>query len=123
MPRATVDFNDITKHDLKSLPGAFVALRRLSYGQKLQRQSMAMEMQMLQKGREAEGSFQIASEKVAQFDFKHCVVEHNLEDDNGAVLNFQNPVDVSRLDPRIGEEIGELIDGINNFEETDEAKN
>lgn len=123
MPRATVDFNDTKRHELKSLPEAFVVLKRLSYGQKLQRQSMAMEMEMKQQGKDTQSSFQIAATKVAEFDFKNCIVDHNLEDEQGNKLNFQNPADVHRLHPAIGEEVGELIDGMNSFEDSDEAKN
>lgn len=124
MPKAIVNFNETHRFELKSLPEGFVVLRRLSYGQKLQRTQMAMEMQMKQQGKEAEGSFSIATTKVAQFDFKNCIVEHNLEaDDEGTLLDFKNPVDIDRLHPAVGEEIADLIDNLNTFAETPEAKN
>jgi hypothetical protein len=123
MPRATVDFSETHRYDLKSLPEGFVVLSRLSYGQKLERQQISMEMQMRSQGKDAEGSFSIATTKVAQFDFKHCVVDHNLEDENGKKLNFAAPSDVDRLHPQIGEEVGDLIDKLNSFDGTEEAKN
>jgi hypothetical protein len=51
---------------------------------------------------------------VAQYEFQNCLVEHNLEDENGNTLSF--PQDMGRLNPRIGEEISSLIDKLNQFE-------
>ena len=48
MPRATADVITAVHLDLKSCAGGFVKLRRLTYGQKLHRQSMAMKMAMSQ---------------------------------------------------------------------------
>jgi hypothetical protein len=50
------------------------------------------------------------------FDFRACVVDHNLEDEAGQKLNLTNPLHIDMLDPRIGEEIAGFIDKMNNFE-------
>lgn len=119
MPRATVSLDPEDKVDLKTCPGAFVVLRRLSYGQKLQRSQQAAKMGMDLSKNKSTGhmSMDLLNRQSAYFDFKHCVAEHNLEGDNGEPLDFTNPRDVDRLDPRIGEEISTLIDKLNNFEE------
>ena len=123
MPRAVVDFNDTSKEDLKSCPGGYVVLRRMSYGHKLQRQAMAVQMDMKGQGKSAEASVRTETTKVAVFEFGHCIVDHNLEDMEGRKLDFTKSSDVIQLDPRIGEEIDVLIGEMNNFEETDEMEN
>jgi hypothetical protein len=55
--------------------------------------------------------------QVQAFDFKHCIVDHNLEDEKGNKLNFQDPNTMDKLDPKVGDEIAQLIDDLNNFEE------
>jgi hypothetical protein len=55
------------------------------------------------------------AEAVANFDFRSCVVDHNLTDDQDNPLDFRSSVCVAKLDPRIGEEINTYIDKMNNF--------
>lgn len=120
MPRATADVITAVHLDLKSCAGGFVKLRRLTYGQKLHRQSMAMKMAMSQsKGQDVQAQIDMGNEAVTIFEYASCIVEHNLEDDNGKLLDFKKEVDVRRLDPRIGEEIEIAIGKLNNFEEDD----
>lgn len=118
MPRATVSLDPEDKVELKTCPGAYVILRRLSYGQKLQRSQQAAKMGMdLSKKKSAHVSMDMLNREAAYFDFKLCVMDHNLEDENGGKLDLSSPGDVDRLDPKIGEEISSLIDKMNNFEE------
>lgn len=128
MPRATVNLADTEKVWLKTLPatedeeGGYVVLRRLTYGQKIQRQQMSMEVSMqAQQGRgrnaDPEMQMKMTQERVAIFDFANCVVEHNLQDENGALLDFKKPHSVFMLDPRVGEEISVEMDRMNNFDE------
>jgi hypothetical protein len=122
MPRATNNIEDTERHDLKTCPGGFVELRRMTYGQYLQRQSMAMDMQMQTsgKGKGSQGAtidIDMSQMKVAEFEFRHCVASHNLEDHEGALLDFRQAHTLQLLDPRIGQEIGDLIDAMNTFED------
>jgi hypothetical protein len=39
-----------------------------------------------------------------------------LEDDNGNLLDFKAAFTLQLLDPRVGQEIGDAIDAMNNFE-------
>jgi hypothetical protein len=59
----------------------------------------------------------LVSEQATMFDFERCIVEHNLEDEDGRLLNLSSISDVRKLDPRIGEEIDEHLSSLNNFEE------
>jgi hypothetical protein len=127
MPRATVNLEDTETHNLKTAPpDGKVVLRRMSYGQIVQRRAM-LKMSFsgdAKKGKDAvAGEIAMADEKITQFEFKTCIVDHNLEDDQGKKLNLASPVDFNRLDPRVGQEIEKLIGDMNNFNEEDEEGN
>jgi len=121
VPAAVVNMNSTERFDLKSLPpDGYVVLRKMTYGQKLTRQQNAMKMQMeMQRGRKAnaKANMEMMTLQSTLYDFKNCVVEHNLTDEAGAPLNLSNDFDVTRLDPQVGEEISTLIDNMNNFED------
>lgn len=124
MPRATNNVEELQHCDLKTLPEGYVKLRRMTYGQFLHRQGMSMDMQMKSEGR-GKGNvvdIDVGQERVTEFEFAICIAEHNLEDDAGVLLDFKKAHCVQLLDPRIGQEIGRLIDDMNKFEE-DESGN
>jgi hypothetical protein len=58
----------------------------------------------------------MAQVRVAEYEFRVCIVDHNLEDDNESPLDFRKSTTVKTLDGVIGEEISELIAKVNNFE-------
>jgi hypothetical protein len=124
MPKATVNPADTERFDLKTAPpDGFITLRRLTYGQKLERQSIAMDMKVemadkTNKG-QGQGIMTMQNKAVTLFEYRNCVVEHNLTDENEQLLNFTDPRTLDMLDPRVGDEIGELIDSMNNFEDGD----
>jgi hypothetical protein len=68
------------------------------------------------RGKSTKAELDMLSTASTAFDFRACLVEHNLEDENGQLLNLSQSENISRLDPRIGEEISILIDELNNFE-------
>ena len=139
MPLAVVML--VPEHrDLKTCPGGFVKLRRMSYGEKLQRRGFnsKMEMDMERGSRKAKSVIDIFKEEAELYDFAVCIVEHNLtklvdkrgvpcEPDNPEAhevpLDFKKPVDIKLLAGQIAEEIGKYIDDLNNFEEDDETGN
>ena len=125
MPLATVNFQKTERFDLKSCPEGFVELRRMSYGEKLSRQQMAMEMAMREggKGQADDMVLKMTQLRVVEFEFRNCIVDHNLDDEAGQKLDFKKPAAVHSLHPQIGDEINELIDKMNTFEESEEAKN
>lgn len=120
MPNAIVS-HGTTKHDLKTCPGAFVELRPMSFGEVVQRRSMMKLSVVAQKSSKSfQGEMAMMSEEVTRFEFNACVVDHNLEDENGRKLNLSNTADFRRLDPRVGQEIDSLISEMNNFDEDDQ---
>ncbi len=126
MPKAVADITTVEHHELKTCEGGFVDLRKLTYGQSLQRQAM-LTMRMVsdaesRRKKVTKGEFNMANIDVTTFDFGHCIVDHNLEDENGKKLNLGSPVDFQRLDPRIGQEIDSLISKMNSFTDEDEEQ-
>ncbi|SRR6266576_1556773 len=121
MPRATVSTEAI-RYDLRSLPGGFVSLKQLSFGEMLQRRDRALRYtQEMTQGNGNIGKMQIdiLNEFSRQHDFPRCIVDHNLEDDQGNKLDFGErmiKMTLAVLDPRIGSEIESLIDKLNQDE-------
>ena len=117
MPRATVSTQP-EHFELSSCPEGWVELRRMSYGERLHRQDMAMQMSMDADTRKKTASMNVtpAQTQVAAFELKTCVVDHNLEDESSRKLNFHSLVDCQQLDGRIGEEIAELINTMHDWE-------
>jgi hypothetical protein len=128
MPRATVS-KETEKKELKSCPGGFVILRRMDYGQSLTRREMAATMRapLDRKGRPDHMEMNLTFKDVYFFDFRACVVDHNLEDDNDQKLDLQTREGFSQLDPNIAVEIEDLIESMNPFismvqEETEDGQ-
>lgn len=116
--------NDTDKFDLKTLSGAFVVLRKMSYGQILQRRAlMKLTFTSQGKNKPAEGEIAMANKAVNLYEFRNCVVEHNLERVEGTLLDLSNPNDVEALEPKVGQEIEKLIEDMNNFEGDDDEGN
>lgn len=113
---------DTQRYELKTLPEGFVIVRQMTYGERLQRQSLSSKMKVsADKKSEYAGEFEMAVEKLGLWDFQNLVVDHNLEDQHGNKLNFKNVADIKRLSSRIGEEIGKYIDDLNSFEDIEEG--
>jgi hypothetical protein len=121
VPNATVN-TEATRHDLKSLPGGFVSLRPLPFGKVLERRENASRMSMEQTGRKTGGKidFSILQSWSRAFDFKECIVDHNLEDANGDLLDFSKATTLKMLDPKVGSEIEALIDDLNAEEDEED---
>src|SRR5688500_4607942 len=124
MPRATVDINSVERFELKTCPEGFVVLRRLSFGQVMERRMFTkLEINTGGKGKDLQGELAMANRRVTEFEFKTCIVEHNLEDESGRTLDLSTARDFNKLDPMVGQEIEKLISDMNNFEDEDEAGN
>jgi hypothetical protein len=122
MPVATRSQETVRK-DLKTLEGAFVELRQLSFDEMLERRDKAMRMSMEQRpGKKKDDTAKIDFESAMQwtrfFEFSRCIVDHNLEDEQGKKLNFENRMTLKILDPKVGVEIEKYIEDMN--EEDDE---
>ena len=116
MPKATVA-TEAVHFNLKSCEGGWVKLRPLTYGQSLHRvdrgANQVIEGRDRKTGMPTRTVMETMIEATRQYEFKMCVVDHNLEDDQGAKLNFDLSSTFEILDPRIGAEIGDLIDKLN----------
>jgi hypothetical protein len=124
MPRATVLVTPERK-DLTTLPavdgqeGGWVELRRLSWGEKLQKDAEAMRMKMVtdpNNAKDMQAEISMVSVVVSHLEFSRCIIDHNLEDDKGRKLDLRNKTDIAQLDPRVGQEISDLIGEMNDFE-------
>ena len=125
MPIATANLAPEEKKDLKTCPGGWVILRRMTYGQKLDRMKHVgkLSVDMRGKGKGTKGEMEMLQKGSTIYDFQACIVSHNLEKNIGTEeapnivpLNLKTMMDIDALDPRIGEEISSLIDELNNFE-------
>ena len=122
MPVATVDAEP-QRFELQSAPpDGFVILRRMSHGQMLHRQDIAMTMNM-QADRRSTGTANVdikqSQTAVGLFELAVCVVDHNLTDPTGRKLDFTNRRDTEQLDGRIGSEISVLIQDMHDWEKSD----
>lgn len=129
MPLAVVTDNGGKRFELKSCPDAFVVLRQMTYGEWQRRSDLVSRISIESATPNKTGRNNVRdlvqrvdtqSLEVALFEFKTCVKEHNLEDANGRMLQLGNRTDLERLDPRIGREIGQLIDEMNSWDDEEE---
>lgn len=127
MPRATVS-QDTTRVELKTCPGGYVELRTLTFHEMNTRQDIATRMYQEQstgkkKKRDEEtirGYFEIMNVAVTEYEFRNCIVGHNLEDENGDLIDFTRPMQAWRLDPKVGQEINRAIEELNQLDEEDD---
>src|SRR5438034_3488147 len=122
MPVGSVSRNE-EKFDLETLPGAFIIVRRMTYGEKLSRQDEMFSMRANMEKNNSQLEMALLNKKMALLDFGNLVLDHNITDESERKLNFKNAADVLSLDPRIGDEISYFIDRINSFDGTQDLKN
>lgn len=118
MPVATVDINATKKFQLKTCDGGEVTLKRMSYGESVQRRAM-MKLSFDASGgkNDFKGEMAMASVDIQRYEFQCCIVDHNLTDANDRPLDLTNVRDMSILDPRVGQEIETYISKMNDFDE------
>lgn len=126
MPIAAVDPQKYERHELTSLEGAYVMLRPLPYGKKVERRAKSSKMSMRQDGpqdRQPKGGnapvleLQQLEDWTTQFDFAYCIGEHNLQNLDGSPINFSTTLGWAMLDPRVGSEIEEILFKLNEGED------
>jgi hypothetical protein len=146
MPVATVT-TEAQRFPLKSLPAnpnlegaageeGFIVARPLPYGLVLERRDkgteMGMELEVNRGNRRNKRSIRqdepetqkielkTLSGWMANHDFAYCIVDHNLTDKNGQLLDFTNPLAVRNLDPKVGIEIDRILTELNEPEEEED---
>lgn len=115
MPRATVT-TEALRIDLKSCPGGFVEIKQLPYHEMLVRRDRGGQLFFDPSGEGSRVEISTLQAWARAYEFEHCIVDHNLEDELGKKLDFSNHATLSVLDPRIGEEIEAEIDKLHNLE-------
>jgi len=125
MPAAVANTEDTVRHDLKSCEGGYVVLRCMTFGQSVERRALTkLSLDLGGKGKKKDdpkGELALASREITGYEFRHCIVDHNLCHADGETrLNFNNPNDVNALDPRIGQEIEGYINDMNRLEDEGE---
>jgi hypothetical protein len=122
MPRATVAAEP-KRFDLKSCPpDGYVLIREMSYGERMVRNAKQGKMKVLKKNADHIGEVEMALAELSKWDMSNLVVEHNLQDDDGQLLDLSSDRDLRKLSSRIGEEIGKYIDELNNFDDEEDGK-
>lgn len=120
MPVAAIKTDDTFRHDLKTCEGGFVVLKRLSYGQWLARNEMAMEVKIQASGRGNNAAFggemAMHNRKVTIWEFQQCIVDHNLQNTDETPLDFRGINTLDILDPKVGTEISDYIRELHDFE-------
>ena len=118
MPVATTSPEETERHDLKSLEGAFVELRSMTYGEWLHRRDMATKMAIEGDPRKKDSKVTIDAiqTETTFYEFSKCVVDHNLTDKQDNPLDLSTKKDFTQLHPKIGEEISALITEMNVWE-------
>lgn len=121
MPRATVDTDTTKREELETLSEGFVVLKKMSFGERARVREMTIQASMGMRGSKDEGlQMSISQVDVDEYEFSHSIVEHNLEDADGRVLDFKRKGTVASLDPEVGAEISKLIGEFN--EPTEDPK-
>lgn len=128
MPKATVSTEHVKKQ-LRTCPGGYVVLRQLSYAEMMKRRDIASRMyadvktdQASMKSQETIRQYmEVVNVAIMEFEFENCIVDHNLEDEDGNKLDFSNPMALQILNPKIGSEIDRYIEDLNQEDEASVA--
>ena len=133
MPKATVD-PEVHHYDLQTCPGGYVELRALSFHEMESRKDIAGRMYQEEKVNRVRGRkvpqneeeilrayFEAMNVKVTEFEFRNCIVEHNLfvDDAETQKIDFSKPMHTWKLNPKIGEEISKYIAKLTQIDEDD----
>jgi hypothetical protein len=129
VPKVTTSPSETERVDLKSCAGAFVILRKMTFGELNKRDMLLTTMKVMggsRKKRASEdsifGILEGANDKVAQFEFQCCVVDHNffVDDEEKVPFDVRNVMHVNSLDPKVGGEIKRKIEDMNGIGDEDD---
>lgn len=116
LPVAVADTSARTRHDLRTLEGAWIETRKYTYEERSRRAGVAYAM-TFGRGRDSDAKIEDMQHDANVYDIQHCVTDHNLGDANGLRLDLTNPKVISGLSPIVGEEINAIIDRENKIDE------
>lgn len=117
------------KKELKTCPpDGYVEIKRMNYGESLERKDLMAEMSMEMRDNKTRSKdeniklqMKMLQEKISLWEFATLIVDHNITDDKGAKLNFKNPSHVKALVGQLGDEITKYINELNSFEDDEET--
>lgn len=128
MPVGTRKMETVRRELKTAPPDGYVVLRQLSFDEMLERRDGATKVLMERgvggRNADAKMAVQIANKWSNYFSFPRCIVEHNITNEDGVLLDFsQRGIEQTfrMLDPKIGTEIETLIDELNQEEEEPEG--
>lgn len=115
------------RFELKTLPGAYVVIRRMNHGEKLTRGAFSDKMKFnASKGKkDVQGEIDMMQRSVALWEWTNLITDHNLEayinpsnpDLGVRLLNLKDVKDISAVDANVAEEVSTYIGKVNNFED------
>ena len=131
MPIAIQDYS-ATRHLLKCLTPpppkkgqegtpqeeqGWVETRKMNNGERTYRQQISTDytVEGVLGAKDSQTRVQIVVDALMLFDFKTCIVNHNLERAPGKLLDFSNEKDVRELSGIVGAEIASIISTENEF--------
>lgn len=130
MPVALVDIEAFDHKDLKSVEGGWINVRPLPHGLVLRRRDkqskMFVESNMGTQGhRKAQSDvnrleIETMNEWATAYDYKYCIVDHNLTDKEGNKIDLSSQLVLQQLDPKIGAEIDTILSELNDFTEDED---
>lgn len=116
MPDATVTTEPVRRELKSAPPDGYVDLLQLPYYDSLERRDGAARL-YAQANEEGEMDSKLFMESMQQwsrtYEFKRCIVGHNLTDKEGKPLDFSKSETLRTLNPAVGLEIELLIDELN----------
>jgi hypothetical protein len=134
MPKATVD-PSAERFDLKTCPGGYVELRTLNFHEMEVRKDIMgrvyreARVDTPGKGRRKQAEdevmrayFESMNVAVTEFEFRNCITEHNLYVDEAEtqLIDFTKPMHTWKLNPKIGQEISEIITRLTQIDEEED---
>jgi hypothetical protein len=125
MPKATVSTETVRKQLKSAPPDGYVVLRQLSYSQMMKRRDLASRAytelpsseRKLRELDTVKQYMEVVNQKIMEFEFANCIVEHNLQDEDGNLFDFTNPMSFDVLNPKVGLEIDRYIEEMNQEDE------
>jgi hypothetical protein len=115
MPVGTVNREPVGPFPLEKLPDGFVTIVKMSYGETLK----VGQMQAKMRARSRQEGMEVEMETLLTqaYIFKRCVVDHNIEKEDGSKFDLGNVNDLMNLDPAVGAEVEELVSKLNDSED------
>jgi uncharacterized protein (DUF305 family) len=91
----------------------------MSYGELLTSQDLAYQVSVKENkdgSGDPEAGINVTQAKILEYQFKICILDHNLENESSQKLRFDSPEAVHMLDANIGQEINAQIEKMHRWD-------